>query len=467
MKQFLFWACLAMLTSIIQAESQVTIVLQSIPAYTPASGPIYIAGDLNGWDPGAAAQALQKNQSGLWQITLPAKNAGTVIQFKFTRGSWATVEKGTGGEEISNRSYTFGPPETIYLSIANWADNNGTVTTTAAKNVIRISENFQIPQLGRTRRIWLYLPPDYAESQKSYPVLYMHDGQNVFDSFTSFAGEWNVDESLNELAAQGYEVPIVVAIDNGGVHRMDEYSPWHNADYGGGEGQQYVDFLVNTLKPYIDSAYRTKRDRENTGIMGSSMGGLISFYAAFSRPDIFGKAGIFSPSYWFSPSIWPFVRNAEKRHPMLVYQLVGSLEGGTMPSDMLAMQDTLRKFGYSANELKSNVVNGGQHNELFWRTNFKEAFLWLFPASSGLPDQTFINKGIKLYPNPARNLIFMDRPEQNISVNLKIYDIAGACVAAIHNFAGCQIDLNSLPPGKYLLTISGGKNSWSDWFIKL
>jgi predicted alpha/beta superfamily hydrolase len=446
------------------AQSQVTFILESIPDYTPDAGPIYMAGDFNGWNPAGDGQSLRKNPSGKWWITLPAKPSGTSISYKFTRGSWATVEKGTAGEEIANRSYTFSVTDTILITIHNWADNGGTGTT-AAKNVSRLSENFLIPQLNRTRRVWLYLPPDYDSSGKSYPVLYLHDGQNVFDSYTSFAGEWNVDESLNEIAAQGHEVPIVVAVDNGGNYRISEYSPWTNPDYGGGEGDKYVDFIVNTLKPFVDSAYRTRKDRESTGIMGSSMGGLISMYAAMKRPDVFGKAGIFSPSYWFSDDIWPFVRTTGKMHPMRLYQLIGTGEGASTVRNVLSMQDTLRNYGFSSNELTTKVVEGGQHNEQFWSSEFKEAFLWLFPGTSGI-DLPLSKVSVKLFPNPAQNWLFLDIPPSFPAVHLKICSITGAVITDLDHFSGNRIDTGGLPAGKYLVSLISGGKVWSAWFIK-
>ncbi len=455
-----------LLVMALPAWSQVTFLLESIPSYTPAAGPVYIAGDFNGWNPGNSVQALQKNQNGIWFITLPAKNSGTSMLYKFTRGSWATVEKGVGGEEIVNRVYTFSTPDTIRITIANWADHGGGETTTAAKNVTRISENFLMPQLGRTRRIWLYLPPDYETSGKSYPVLYLHDGQNVFDSYTSFAGEWNVDESLNDLAALGHEVPIVVAIDNGGTHRMNEYSPWTNSNYGGGEGDKYIDFIVNTLKPYVDSAYRTRRDRESTGIMGSSMGGLISMYGAFSHPEVFGKAGIFSPSYWFSSSIWSFTRNATKVHPMKAYQIVGTEEGGSMVPDMLAMEDSLHKYGFSDSEIRSKVVTGAQHNELFWRTEFKEAFLWLFLETSGIEGHVNSIPEMKLYPNPAHDLLCLDITEPFKILAVEIYSLTGSCVLDLRSIKGNQIDISTLPAGKYLLKLTGQNTNRTGTFVK-
>lgn len=446
-------------------QSQVTFLLEAIPDYTPAAGPIFIAGDFNGWNPGDPANRLDKNQSGTWYITLPSRPSGTRIQYKFTRGSWSTVEKGVGGEEISNRSYIYSKPDTVLISIYNWADHSGE-TSTAASNVSRISDRFPVPQLGRTRRIWLYLPPDYAESGKYYPVLYMQDGQNVFDSYTSFAGEWNVDESLNELAAQGYEVPIVVAVDNDGKHRMDEYSPWKNSVYGGGEGELYTDFIASTLKPYIDSAYRTRTGPEYTGIMGSSMGGLISMYAAFSRPDVFSKAGIFSPSYWFSDSIWPFIRTAEKRHPMRIFQLAGTAEGESMVNDMLAMQDTLKDSGFLAGELKSRVVEGAGHNELFWRTEFKAAFLWLYPETSATGSKEIADHQLRIFPNPALDYICVDIPSVSRLVQVKIFSILGSAVANISHLPGSRIGTGNLAAGRYLLQVTDSKTSYHGWFMK-
>src|SRR5690606_36165183 len=144
------------------------------------------------------------------------------------------------------------------------------------------------------------LPPDYETSAKYYPVLYMHDGQNLFDVRTSFSGEWKVDEHLDSLFLLGDPGCIVVGIDNGGTNRINEYSPWVNPQYGGGQGDQYIEFLIETLKPYIDQNYRTLPDAEHTGIMGSSMGGLISYYGGLTNQNVFGRIGAFSSSFWFS-----------------------------------------------------------------------------------------------------------------------------------------------------------------------
>jgi len=207
----------------IRISAQVTFVVQSMPANTPAQDNLYMAGDFNGWQAGMPQYMLQKNSEGKWSITLAAQPAGTVLNFKFTRGTWGNVEKGASGEEIGNRTFTFGnSSSTVDVTILNWADLTGGSNSTAASNVKIMSTAFYMPQLDRYRRIWIYFPPDYETSAISFPVLYMHDGQNLFDNLTSFSGEWKVDETLNLLAGQGNRVPIVVGIDNGGGDRIGE-----------------------------------------------------------------------------------------------------------------------------------------------------------------------------------------------------------------------------------------------------
>jgi alpha-glucosidase len=158
---------------------------------------------------------------------------------------------------LPDRTFTFtGQPQTLNLTILSWEDVGGT-NSTAAANVSILNTQFWMPELNRSRRIWLYLPPDYATSTKHYPVIYMKDGQNLFDAVTSFSGEWQVDETLNTLFANGDYGAIVVGIDNGGAERLNEYSPWNNPQYGGGQGALYMDFVAETLKPFIDANYRT------------------------------------------------------------------------------------------------------------------------------------------------------------------------------------------------------------------
>lgn len=162
---------------------------------------------------------------------------------------------------------------------------------------VRIAPQIHSPQLGNRRDILVYLPPSYHVSEKYYPVVYMHDGQNLFDEVTSFVGEWRVDETLEEIAhSEGYEA-IVVGIPSVGEERMLEYSPY-DTRWGKSKAAQYLAFMTETVKPLVDSSFRTLPGRSTTGVAGSSMGGLISMYAFLRCPQVFGWVGAMSPSFW-------------------------------------------------------------------------------------------------------------------------------------------------------------------------
>ena len=244
--------------------------------------------------------------------------------------------------------------------------------STAAANV----SSFEVfsPELNVQKKIWVYLPKDYATSNKKYPVIYMHDAQNLFDKKTSFVGEWEVDETLNAMDAN----LIVIGIEHGNEKRLDELTPFKNEKYGGGNGDNYLNFIIKTLKPKIDSLYRTKANAKNTAIFGSSLGGLLSFYAVIKHPEVFGKAVVFSPSFWFSEEIYTLMKNAEKTKAQIFF-LAGDKESETMVADLKKMVTLLDRNRCECLKFnKSVIVKGGEHNEKLWRENFAEAVKWLF-----------------------------------------------------------------------------------------
>jgi metallo-beta-lactamase class B len=369
------------------AHAQTTLRLAPSAA-VPAGQKVYVAGSFNEWNPAAPGFALAPRPDGSYQLTLPATVRGPQ-EFKFTRGSWDTGETDANWQPLANRQADFGTG-TLTLQVAAWQDQRpGGAPPLAAKphtatpNVRILADSFRLPQLGgRKRRIWLYLPPDYATSQRRYPVLYLHDGQNIFDEATAYAGEWAVDETLNKLASSGEDAAscMVVAIDNGGERRLDEYSPWRNERLKkGGEGRQYVEFLVETLKPYIDQHYRTRPDAAHTAIMGSSMGGLISLYAGVKYPRVFGRVGVFSPAFWFAKDA--VLRLVQQQRPAPVaskfYFLAGPAEGPTMVPNMAEVRDALLQRGVSESRIVFKTPADGQHAEWFWRREFGPAYQWL------------------------------------------------------------------------------------------
>lgn len=446
--------------------AQVTFIVQSLPTYTPTTDSLYITGNFNGWEPGLADNMLHKNLQGKWSVTLPAQAVGTVIKYKFTRGSWATVEKGASGEEISDRSYTFGGATQVDVTILNWADHSGGGNSTAASNVKIISTNFNMPQLNRTRRIWMYFPPDYETSTRNYPVIYMHDGQNLFDANTSFSGEWEIDETLNRLATEGKSVPLVVGVDNGGSYRIGEYTPWVNPQYGGGDGEKYIQFIVETLKPYIDQNYRTLSDKDNTALIGSSLGGLISHYGTLKYQQVFSKAGLFSPSYWYSDSIWSFTHEQGKLNPIRFYQLCGTNESG-MVADMQRMNDSLVKLGFGQENIFNKVVAGGQHNEKLWRESFADAYLWLFNRyANGIAEPVKINN-LKCFPNPASDKLSFSDGSGLVFDSICVVDSLGSIVLSVAGNKENTININRLKSGVYTLRCISNQGQWEGRFIKL
>jgi predicted alpha/beta superfamily hydrolase len=352
-----------------QAQYNVTFQLQQLPSYQPANTPVFIAGSFNNWKPDSTGFSTTGK---MLTIKLPQG----AYEFKFTRGNWQTGESGANGAAINNRTVTINSDTVIAVSIAEWADHFTPVAkrSTASGNVQLIDTAFFIPQLNRHRRVWIYLPPGYATSHKKYPVLYMHDGQNVFDEATSFSGEWGVDEALDTLV-QNTRACIVVAIDHGGETRLNEYSPYQMEKYGAGEGDAYVDFIVKTLKPYIRKHYRTKSSRKHQAIAGSSMGGLISFYAMLKYPKAFGAAGVFSPAFWIAPQLKEAIATNGKKVNGRIYFYAGKQESETMVPDLLSVFMQLSK--HSKAKMKTVIRTGGTHSESQWRQEFPLFYTWL------------------------------------------------------------------------------------------
>jgi predicted alpha/beta superfamily hydrolase len=250
--------------------------------------------------------------------------------------------------------------------------------STALPGVSLLGSPVEMPGLERKRQLRLYLPPGYATSGKRYPVLYMHDGQNLFDAATAYAGEWKVDETLDALAKEGKLELIVVGIDNGQEKRMTELNAWDNEKMGKGEGRAYTDFIVNTVKPMIDKTYRTLPDRAHTAIMGSSMGGLASHYALVQYPEVFSKAGVFSPAYWTAQPSFDFVANKPVPKDARVFLLMGGKEGPQMNADVKRMAEVVQKTGHPAANTMLKIVPAAEHNEAFWAGELREALLWIF-----------------------------------------------------------------------------------------
>jgi predicted alpha/beta superfamily hydrolase len=257
--------------------------------------------------------------------------------------------------------------------------------STRSANVTILDEAMAMPSLGRTRRIWLYLPPDYERSRRRYPVIYMQDGQNLLDRATSYAGEWQVDETLNRLAGSGDPGAIVVGIDNGGENRTAEYHPVLPWSGSPGQADAYLSFLTDTLKPLIDSRFRTLKGPKSTIIMGASSGATLALYAGIMRPDTFGRVGAFSTPLWLNPRLDQLARTKRPYRPgarvFLVSgrdERVGNEPKGIFAKDQPAMVEALIAVGYRADrDIRSRIVDNGTHSEAFWASEFEGAYRFL------------------------------------------------------------------------------------------
>jgi predicted alpha/beta superfamily hydrolase len=361
----------------------------TLPEDHPANAPVFLAGTINGWSPNDEAYRFVFDPATRTH-TLNLPNPPHELLYKFTRGAWSSEEVNEQGLPIENRSWAEGQDEPVhYDEVSAWRDTFWNPETSIDEvNVFVWHDAFWMPQLNRSRRIWVYLPPDYESSTRSYPVIYMHDAQNLFVNAPVPSEKWRVARTLNRLFDETNWGCIVIGVEHGNEHRLSEYSPVQNPNHGGGEGHEYLRFLTETLKPLADATFRTRPDAMNTAMIGSSMGGLISVYAALLHGDVFGKVAAFSPSLWWNDDVY---RVASAMPYNFVHKLVllgGQQESDTMLPDLLALYYTLIDNGYFEHHISVDFYRDGAHSEWFWGREFERAVRWLFsPELPPLPDE--------------------------------------------------------------------------------
>lgn len=412
-----------------QANVQFLVAVPDAAVDQPAE--IFCALSIDGWP--EHGRALKKLAPGLYSATwsLPM---GQLVEYKFTRFSaWKSVEKSADGGEIPNRTYMVrgGTGEqTVLHQVARWADRTPNPARSVEINTpgsgappraitrsgdIRVHHRVFSPQLKNERTVLVYLPPNYdSEPERRYPVLYLHDGNNVFDAATSFTGvEWGVDEAAETLiAAKRIEPLIIVAIYNN-EHRLEEYTPFADAKFGGGRGDLYLAFLCETLKPLIDKTYRTRAERAATGIGGSSLGGLISLYAAVKRPDVFSRAAVVSPALWWADLKILDVVRAAPPPSARVWIDIGTAEGesGGRLEQFAEAVEHCRKLAVvleaaglrEPENFRLQVVAGGRHHESAWAARAGEILEYLYarPKPSAPPAASAPTRGAAREERPA------------------------------------------------------------------
>jgi predicted alpha/beta superfamily hydrolase len=352
----------------------VPITFKVIPSSVPPGEAIYVTGNdpaLGDWN--TTAVPLQRQKDGSWTktVTVPV---GRVLEYKITRGGWDREAVGENHQIPGNATHKVTKADTITIKVASWSDDftRGQQQITGTVEYHRGVEGDGI--LPRDVIVWL--PPSYATARdRRYPVLYMHDGQNVFDPVTSFAGaDWQVDEEATRLIADGTLQELIIVAAYNTPDRRAEYtqSP---------QGEAYLRWLVGTLKPFIDKTYRTDPSREATAIMGSSMGGLISFLAGWNYPDVFGAAACLSPAFSYVTNLTRDIAAYKgPAKPIRIYIDNGgvNLDAKLQPG-CEAMVAALKKQGFREGEnLEVFYDPKADHNERAWARRVYRPLLFLF-----------------------------------------------------------------------------------------
>ena len=341
--------------------------------------PAYITGNFNKWNPRDIQYELEKTVKNIYHIEIDDKKLPDHIEYKFTRGGWENVEIDCFGNITPNRKASKSQQK-IEDTVEKWRINWGPFKKEFFPIVEIISEKFFIPQLNKTRKIWALLPYNYHKTDKSYPVLYLHDAQNLFNEGSAF-GNWEIDKKMSILAEYGRGDVIIIAIENGTEDRTKEYVLDYNSITKNAERKKYIRFLADTLKPYVDSVYRTKQEREFTGIGGSSLGGLISIYSGFLYPEVYSKLLIFSPSLWVNPENNFPQMNFKNPYHLKVYLYGGEKEGSEMTERIEDFKGKMESWENSHSlqfEFKTSINHEGKHQEFYWSQEFPRAMEWLF-----------------------------------------------------------------------------------------
>jgi len=396
-------------------EQGFVLVVRDKSGMADEDNPIHIATSKNGWNPGDPAMKLEPRSDGRWQIVFDQPEGVGPMEFKFTLGDWSRVEVGPEGNDIDNRrlpdldpaSIEPGRPPVVELVVESFrepgdahqaqmaADGYRDLGVTGTVRRVQVTGGAALAQ-AHTRQLLVWLPPGYDlpdNADRSYPVLYLHDGQNIFEQLPGVPGEWHADETATDLIAQGITEPvIIVGIPHSGGSRAQEYIPYPNAAGVEPQGDDHVRWLHREVFPRVESIFRVTDDPAQTYIGGASLGAVISLYAATDHPERFG--GFLLESI---PDIAP---NDRARDALLtsimrldgrglrVYIGVGGSETGTeaaaRPRNDRYVQwsttiaEALERAGAEVHLL---VVPEDRHNEDAWADRFDEALRFLAPAN--------------------------------------------------------------------------------------
>ena len=339
---------------------------------------IFVVGNFNQWRVADEDYRMAFVSPGKYELKIALDNLPEVLEYKYARGSWDHVELDSNGHDRPNRMVAKSTLNAVDR-VDRWRQDNFSFPDQFLPTIEVLNDDVDLPENIRTRRIAALLPHNYHQTDRYYPVLYLQDGQNLFDDYAPY-GNWAVDKRLAQLQKEGCGDVIVIAIDHAMDKRIVEFTPTTaTTRFGKGQGRSYVRFLAEVLKPYIDKKFRTLPDRHNTGIGGSSMGGLISIYGGMMYPQVYGRLMIFSPSLWVTPNI-PFqLLNLRASYSGRVYLYEGKKESETMVPNLKRLRKALEnQAGMDHLEFMLSIDPHGEHNEGRWGEEFPNALKWLF-----------------------------------------------------------------------------------------
>ncbi|MFZ4575366.1 MAG: alpha/beta hydrolase-fold protein [Phycisphaerales bacterium] len=387
------------------------IIVEDKSGRASPDSPIYVAGSFNNWNPGDAAFKLSAQSDMRWRIQIPAPIDGKPIEFKFTRGTWELEELAPDMSKVKNR--TLAPIDASKLAqgeqpklefvVPHWGDElpeYAAARATDPYRAIEVTGTVRRVQVsggagdasGRERELLVWLPPGYdapENAAKRYPVLYMHDGQNLFAAHPGVPAEWGLDETATALLEKSRATPfIIVGIPHSGAGRMSEYLPGAFIPGVEPQGAVHVRWLRSDVMPRIERAFRVATGPENTGVGGSSLGAAISVLAAADAPDVFGLLYLESLSFGASNDGWTAILDRWQSVPSRVFIGVGGREAGDkeetnrrMVSNTRELEAMLKKKGLGADRLMVQVDEAAEHNEKAWAARAPAALKFLFPTA--------------------------------------------------------------------------------------
>ncbi|WP_133228285.1 alpha/beta hydrolase [Sphingobacterium corticibacter] len=383
---------LACLTTILIAKwgmaqelYDVNITIQNRDQSSHIGEQFFITGAFNGWKPAAVLVGAIPKYGETIQVTIPSVPKG-LFEYKFTRGNWETLASTAKGNLEGPIKLIVTGDTAVTATIDGWRDDFP--ASTASPQVHILDSAFYFPKLDVQRRVWIYLPEGYAQSKESYPVIYMHDGQDLFDEATSKGRigplEWRVDEAIDEAKDKAIVVAIAHAEDI--QRRQNEYFVRPTTSFPQPLGEAYLQDIVSVLKPYVDQHYRTKSDRAHTAMAGSSVGGLLTFYASLLHPETFGTVGVLSPSIWLDEgNIDQAIAQIPVKDASLTpdfYFYGGGNENRIKPDgSRVRMHDDIERIiqmmqNSGREKIQVSIEPDGRHGAWYWQKAFPYFYSW-------------------------------------------------------------------------------------------